>query len=436
MHAHRFPWAVLTVVLFTACASQTDDSVVGQSSRSSTQSSRSSSLQSSAVSSGRSFSLSPLVFDEKGILGNTNALSVPYTVGSQEGAIEVKALSQSGIRNIANYKESLSDGSLAQTYATSPEKLLFIAGIGKDGYSVYDTEGNNKTDANMLFKDKNFSITEYYRIDEDRYAYGVHAADVMTESGGTAGMFIHRISDGSEKVVPMSRMGLGDFEGIQPLCLSADGQSLYVRYQGWEGFTYSSVWNIRLSDLRVREVFMPKDKIYTYHCSDRNDLILGIRTEVNDAMGMGGGPWPPSSLVLFNEATGSSQTIARFKDKLVEKAVITPDGRSIIYALVTPAPKMQSDYEDPFYHPDAVTELFMMALDGSNVRSIGIFDSMAGMSRDGDIVIVGEIVDHPYSGSEKFYVVNTTDGRIAELTTDGYAQMVECNYGQGFDCHY
>ncbi len=422
-------------VLITGCATHVNDGA-GTSSSSAVSSSAA-----SGTTSSESFSLSLLAFGDNGILGTADEVAVPFLTSSGSGDLyDVNILTKNGMRTIVHYNENLADGSNAQAYVMAPESLIYIAGIGKDGFSVYDFDGNNHTNAYGWLKNKPFSVAKLYRIGDSQIAYGVHAADVGQGTGSmrkdVAGIYLRRISDGSEKAFPMSKVGLEGLDGLQPLCLSADGKSLYVRHELWEGFSYGSVWKLRLSDLKAEPIFVDKDKIYSYHCSDRHDLILGVRTEKNEAFGMGAAAWPPTSLVLFDGAKGTSKTLIEFKDKLIDSAFITPDGHAIVYAVIAAAEKLKSDYNYPFEGTGAIRELFMMSIDGSGNRSIGHFDTIAGMSHDGTVIVVGKQAGEPYADSKAYSILNTQDGRVAPLTDDGFSEVIACSYGQGFDCNY
>ncbi len=437
MHPRFLP-ASLALLLCTACAIQGPDVPSG----SSAQSSVASSIASVAASSVSSDSASPLIFGATGVLAGADTIRVPFSHRTDTGDIDLRVLANDGIRTITQFNENLADGSVAWPYLTSPESLLYIAGIGKAGYGVYDLEGNDRTAEHAVLKDKKFSVTGYYRIDEKQYAYGLHAADVMTEAGDTdvgnrAGIFIHRDGEEKESHFPISRVGLGELTGLQPLCLSADGEWLYVRYQGWEGFEYMSAWKLRISDLHYESVFAKNDKIVSYHCSDRRDMIVGVRAEVNENFGWGGAAWMPMSLVLFNGADGTEKSLLDVNDALIESAVMTPDAKHIVYRLVYPAKDEKGEYMDPYGgEPGATWEIFMMSIDGTNNRSVGNFESVDGMSRDGKVLVVGKSVNTPYADSKQYFLLNTDTGGVAALSNDGYSKVISCNYGQGFDCLY
>ena len=439
MKSVHFPLVALVLCACTACTLQPNHTTESANSSSSTSSFQESSEEQNSVTSSEA-TIPALTFGENSILNTADILKVPLTVRSKTGGmIDLNILTKNKIVHIVTYNEQLSDGRNAWANIISPENLLYISGIGKNGFSMYDMDGNDRSDGHSFFKNEPFTVSDFYRINENDYAYGIHSVNTGSGDGKKpiAGIYLHNISNGTERVFPMEKVGLKSLEGIQPLCMSSDNASLYLRYEGWEGFSYSAIWKLRLSDMHAEKVFDMNDKIYTYHCGNHHDLILGVRTEVNDALGMGGDAWPPTSLVLFNGANGTSKTLLTFKDQLIKSAFLTPDGRNIVYVLGTQAPYSHSpNNNNPFTEADADSELFMMSVDGSGNHSIGHFHTIAGMSRDGKIVIAGDPAGKPFSDGVRYTVLNTENNQSAVLTNDGYAQILQCNYGQGFDCEY
>ena len=362
-------------------------------------------------------------------------LSIPFTVGSSDGMYDVNVLTGDGVRHVVSYDERLPEGNLAQAYVMSPDGTIYLAGIGAEGFSVYDTAGVERTGEYGWLKDKPFGITDMYRLDDRLVAYGIHGADAGTGGYRVAGIHVRDTRDGTERVLPMAQVGLDRLEGLQPLCLSADGASLYVRYQGWEGFTYSSVWRLRLADMRIENVITRDDKIVDYHCSDRRDFLVGVRAEGTTDGAVYQEASPPSQLVLFDLATGSRSTLFSSDHALVGDAFFTPDAKRIVFSVTTPAAS-HDEYESPYSASGAVREYFSVAPDGTDRRSLGTFEVLAGMSYDGSTLIVGTRVPRPYADSMVYSALDAATGELEPLTDDGYGDPIRCNYGQGFDCWY
>jgi len=367
------------------------------------------------------------------VLAGAGDLSIPFKAGVPRGSwYDLSVLTQAGIRSILSYDERIPPDSLAWPYATTPDGLLFIRTSEDGGFRMFDRQGNDVSGDYPGYKNKEFSVTEAYNLDANRIVYGVHDADTHGRPEVIAGIHILDTRDGSEKVFPMSKLGLGRLQGLQPVCLSADGASMYIRLQGWEGFSYETVWKLSLADFVAVKIFGEEDKIVGYHCSDRRDMIFGVRSDVDRNVGMGGAPNPPSSIVLFDGKSGSLRTIVSYEDKLVKAATLTPDGSSVIFSLATASQKPVQEYDSAFYQDDTHVELVRMNPDGGAPDSLGEFKEILGMSADGRLLVV----TLPHGDGREPYVLNTDSKRLARITDDGGVQIITCNYGQGFDCHY
>lgn len=411
-------------LLLCACTATPGTSPDGASS-----SSLSDQTSSLSVSSASSSPALPITFDANGIFSNVDELSFPYLQHGTGGMAFLKILTKDGIVEVKNYQEDIPEG-MQYTEMLTTEGMFFVTKPSENTFFVRDRQGKDRTTEFTFLKGKPFIVSNYLRIDDDRYAYGMHAADGSETD--PAGLYIKRISDSVQKHLPMSAFGLdGKLEGVSPVCLSADGTSLAVRHVGWEGFMFSGVWRVNLSDRSVHKVIDGEiDSIASFSCLDRSNKIIAIKTGYTPSAGMGGDSWPPSSLILIDWMTGEKKVLLEEKDTLIRDAAITPDGKKVVYTLVSAAPSMQSGYDERFYDDDATTEVVMMNIDGSGKKVLGQFQQFIGMSHDGTVIIAK-------AKDTYLHVINTVNGRMAVIPdVETGAYDISCGWARGFACHY
>lgn len=355
---------------------------------------------------------------------NQSPIRIIYTI-RKNSALELHVLSQSSDKILHSssgpYMSLFSNKDLSIVLEGYPasQKILTM------NYEGSDQKIGNAPWLSDWLEERKF-LGPFIKIDESNIIYSL-----PPDSGDESGLHIENVKTKEKTNIDLTKFGLRNLESIVPIGISSDEKWIYLQVRQWEGSNYEKLWKMSTDGQTFVSLIKADDQIGTLTTLPKQDIAVVVKNNFDRSVGYDGQFIPPSTLILYDLAKGTSTDLFYTDERLIHSVYISPDGSKIFY-MESSMGKKEKNTDGTSSYPILDSTLYVMNLSTQEKHLLGKY-WIEGMSQDGNILFVADEGPHQES-RHMFFDIRTSKTNFV-FEHKQFLEILRCA-NEAWDCLY